>query len=216
MLAFYVVMRLPEQAGLFSGGAFLVVCVGVPLCHFCCDQMMGHVVYWISADPRVDREAMILIRNAWFGRFMTQRLAALAKCGVSAQTHRRFQFYGVTHVLVGAAFLGGMVVGLMLAIHLLKVPRPGATMITCSSLCLVVTAMWTRACTLSSRHSFSMTLGHWFLYQKGLADAVVGHAVPCRNAASSVSSDLPGDNRVGVWNVVTWSRGRELEGTNSV
>jgi hypothetical protein len=131
--------------------------------------MTGHAIYWLTADPRLNRNAMVAVRNAWCGRFMTDELRCLKRWGVSARGCSLLGKYIALQLQLMLGCATACVAG-MLVSYAVKIARPGMISIACSTALLGIVAVWIGSRIPSSKHAFERTLGLWLEYQK---DAVM-------------------------------------------
>lgn len=149
----------------FACGVMLLAAVAIPSCLLMADQMAGHMVHWFSADPRMERDAMVHWRNAWCGRFMTRQVDRLRTLGASEKASSTLKRYPLSHVMVGTAVAVSLFAGILIAgIH--DINQVGLVIALCLTGLLVMLAVRTHAQTLAAVPAIRAALGHWFEYQK--------------------------------------------------
>jgi hypothetical protein len=165
VLTFFLWIRFSCLQSLFLFGIFLLINVALPWSLLVADQMTGHIIHWMSADPRIDRNTMVAWRNAWCGRFMTEHVDILQTRGVSPNVINKLKTYWRTHVRVGVACIAGSLAALVLAI-LTELGRVGPAIVVVTTASLGALAVATHASTPRATNLFAKTLGHWFVYHK--------------------------------------------------
>ncbi len=163
VLFLFVVVRFGGLQQVFGAGVFLLLCLALPWALFLADQMTGHMIHWLSADPRLDRNAMVVWRNAWCGRFMTEETEQLR--GISPAIRSKLQQYWYGHLRVAVACMASVFVG-MLGTFALGFDRTGVAISFLLTTSLAGLAISAYASTADATKLFPQSLGHWFEYQK--------------------------------------------------
>jgi hypothetical protein len=165
VILFYLAFQATQTQDLFAMGLVALYSMALPLCLFVADQMTGHMIYWFSAAPEVDRNTMVVWRNAWCGRFMTEHTDVLTRYGVSPETSDLLRRYYRGHVVVVTAFTVAIAAALIIAacfeVRYFVVLSGGTT-----SLALLLAAHSTGIKFGQTRTVLAQTLGHWLCYLK--------------------------------------------------
>lgn len=161
----YSVLRFGYLQNSFAVGNFLLISVAVPSSLYVADQMAGHIIHWISADPRLDRNEMILWRNAWCGRFLTQETDHLVPLGVPSRSVRRLQKYWRSHAMVGSSCAISVAFG-MIGSFQFGFRYVGIAIVVVLTSVLSMMSMATLTSTSHAHNVTRQILGHWFGYQK--------------------------------------------------
>jgi hypothetical protein len=164
VLGFYAIIRLSYGYGLFDVGVVLLFVVAIPSCLLFADQLTGHMLHWWSADPKMSRNTMVVWRNAWCGRFMTQHVEELVALGVHQEQVAVLKRYWMGHVAIIVVYAISTLASLLIGIG-----EVGLVFLTASTVLMLLVSAWADWQSLGCRQHLAHVLGHWFLYLKDSA-----------------------------------------------
>ena len=165
VLAFFAAAQYSQSHNVFDLGVLLLFTVALPANLYFADQLTGHMVHWITADPVAARNTMVVWRNAWCGRFVTSHVGQVIEQHAPGQSLRQLRRYWTGHLLVSLTYVCGVSASL-LGMAIADIQQPGILIVIGSTSFLAILASINRARNSDSLPRFRCTLGQWFEYQK--------------------------------------------------
>lgn len=161
----YAAFRCVLGQRAFDIGVVLLFWFAIPSCLFLADQWTSHMVSWLTSDPRVDRDELVLWRNAWYGRFLTVEVEQLAGIDVAKGDVKRLRRYWQGFATVAAIYLVSGIGAIVLAAQY-RAAWSGITLLSLSTALLGVRLAFAEGSAGNITHRSAQILGQWFLYQK--------------------------------------------------
>ena len=149
----------------FDIGIVLLFCLALPGCLLLADQWTSHMLHWLTSDPRIDRDELVLWRNAWCGRFLSDDVGQLKQLDVSETDVARLRRYWRAFAIVASIYLTSAISAILLAAKY-RAAWSGIALVCLSTAMLALRTASVEGWSRKISERSAPILGQWFLYQK--------------------------------------------------